>query len=165
MNDINKVVVQLYYFCRYFYVVVWKLTNGKEPALSGSYKNNELVTYAEHENSSNRQPYIAAAITFSDFDENVFILGDGSNTHEPASQRRRFTTSDYYNGPLDPTTSHRIFLRIFLNYKVGKFFRAVPSEMRGGGEGGRAQQEKLRSGFSALNMVPIYITSIRGQCR
>ena len=110
--------MQLYYFYRYFYVVVRKISDSKEPALSSTYKNNELVTYAEAENLYNKQPYIAAVVTFSGLFENVFVLGDGSNTSEPASERHRSTSKEYYNGPLKPGTSYRIFQRFFINHQV-----------------------------------------------
>ena len=93
-----------------------KLEDGKEPSSSGSYENNELVTYEEARKSSNPQPYIAAVVTSKN--ENMFILGDGRNTSNPTSRRRRSTLSDYYNGPLEPGTSYSIFQRIFINEKV-----------------------------------------------
>jgi hypothetical protein len=110
--------IQLHYFCRYFYVVAWKINDGKEPVSSGNYDNNELVTYTEAENTSNPKPYIAAVVTFSGLVENVFVLGDGSNTSEPALNRRPSTSSDYYNGPLKPGTGYRIFQRFFINVQV-----------------------------------------------
>ena len=93
-----------------------KLEDGKEPSSSGSYENNELVTYDEGRKSSNPKPYIAAVVTSKN--ENMFILGDGGNTSKPTSRRRRSTSSDYYNGPLEPDTSYSIFQRIFINEKV-----------------------------------------------
>ncbi|CAB4036314.1 tyrosine- phosphatase Lar-like, partial [Paramuricea clavata] len=102
---------------RYFYVVALKLRDGIEPASSDSYENNELVTYADAEKSTNPKPYIAAVVTSSGIDGNTFILGDGSNTNDPASQKRGQTTSDYFNGPLEPTSSYSIFQRITINKK------------------------------------------------
>ncbi len=99
-------------------MVALKLKDGKEPASSDSYKNNELVTYTEARKSTNPKPYIAAVVTSSGVDENVFILGDGKNTNDPTSRRRRSTSSDYYNGPLEPGTSYSIFQRIFINKEV-----------------------------------------------
>ena len=94
-----------------------KLKDDQEPTSSpDSYENNELVTYAEAKKSSNPKPYIAAVITSKN--ENMFILGDGRNTSNPTSQRRRSTSSDYYNGPLEPGTSYSIFQRIFINKEV-----------------------------------------------
>ena len=99
-------------------MVALKLKDGKEPASSDSYENNELVTYAEARKSTNPKPYIAAVVTTSGVDENMFILGDGRNTSNPTSRRRRSTSSDYYNGPLQPGTSYTIFQRIFINKEV-----------------------------------------------
>ena len=93
-----------------------KLEDGKEPLSSGSYENNKLVTYDEGRKSFNQQPYIAAVVTSKN--ENIFTLGDGRNTSKPTSQRRRSTSSDYYNGPLESDTSYSIFQRIFINEKV-----------------------------------------------
>ena len=98
-------------------MVALKLKDGKEPTSSASYENNELVTYAEARKSTNPKPYIAAVVT-SRNDRNMFILGDGKNTSNPTSRRRRSTSSDYYNGPLEPGTSYSIFQRIFINKEV-----------------------------------------------
>ena len=93
-----------------------KLKDGEEVQSPASYEYNELVTYAEAEQSTDPKPYIAAILTSKD--ENMFILGDGRNTSNPISRRRRSTSSDYYNGPLEPGTSYSIFQRIFINNKV-----------------------------------------------
>ena len=93
-----------------------KLVDGKEPLSSGSYENNELVTYGEAQKSSNPQPYIAAVVKSKN--EKIFILGDGRKTSNATSRRRRSTSSDYYNGPLEPDTSYSIFQRIILNVQV-----------------------------------------------
>ena len=94
-----------------------KLKDDQEPTSSpDSYENSELVTYAEAKKSSNPKPYIAAVITSKN--ENMFILGDGRNTSNPTPRRRRSTSSDYYNGPLEPGTSYSIFQRIFIDEKV-----------------------------------------------
>ena len=97
-------------------MVALKLKDGKEPASSASYENNELVTYAEARKSTNPKPYITAVVT--SIDGNMFILGDGKNTSDPTARRRRSTSSDYYNGPLEPGTSYSIFQRIFINKEV-----------------------------------------------
>ena len=97
-------------------MVALKLKDGKEPTSSDSYQNSELVTYAEARKSTNPKPYIAAVLTSKN--ENMFVLGDGRNTSHPTSRRRRSTSSDYYNGPLEPGTSYSIFQRIVLNDKV-----------------------------------------------
>ena len=95
-----------------------KLKDGKEPTSSDSYQNSELVTYVEARKSTNPKPYIAAVLASSGVDTNMFILGDGRNTSYPTSRRRRSTSSDYYNGPLEPGTSYSIFQRIVLIDKV-----------------------------------------------
>ena len=93
-----------------------KLKDGEEVQSPASYQNNELVTYAEAKQSNDSKPYIAAVVTPKD--GYMFILGDGRNTSNPTSRRRRSTSSDYYNGPLEPGTSYSIFQRIFINNKV-----------------------------------------------
>ena len=90
-----------------------KLEDGKEDQSSNTYENNDLVTYDEARRSVNPRPYIAAVVTSKN--ENMFILGDGRNTSKPTSRKRRSTSSDYYNGPLEPDTSYSIFQRIFNN--------------------------------------------------
>ncbi|CAB4006567.1 Receptor-type tyrosine- phosphatase delta, partial [Paramuricea clavata] len=105
----------------YFYVVALKLKDGKEPASSDSYENNELVTYAEAENSTKPKPYIAAAAKFGEIDGKIFILGDGRNTNDSTLRKRRSTTNDYFNGPLEPGTSYGIFQRIIINEK-GEYY-------------------------------------------
>ena len=99
-------------------MVALKLKDDKELTSSDSYQNSELVTYAEARKSTNPKPYIAAVVASSGVDGNMFILGDGRNTSNPTSRRRRSTSSDYYNGPLEPGTSYSIFQRIVLNDKV-----------------------------------------------
>jgi hypothetical protein len=103
-------------------VVALKLKEGEEPTSSGSYENSELVTYAEARKSTNSKPYIAAVVTSSGVDGKMFVLGDGRNTSDPTSRRRRSTSSDYYNGPLEPGSSYSIFQRIVLSDKVWYFF-------------------------------------------
>ena len=95
-----------------------KLEDGKEPSSSGSYENNELVTYDEARKLSDPQPYIAAVVTSSGANEITFILGAGRNTSDPTTRRRRSTVGDFHNGPLEPGTSYSIFQRIILNLKV-----------------------------------------------
>jgi hypothetical protein len=96
--------------------VALKLKDGEEVQSPASFENNELVTYAEAKQSNDLKPYIAAILTSKD--GNMFILGDGRNTNNPTSRRRRSTSSDYYNGQLEPGTSYSIFQRIFINNKV-----------------------------------------------
>jgi hypothetical protein len=97
--------------------VALELKDGEEVQSPDSYGNNELVTYAdEARTSADPKPYIAAILTSKD--GNMFILGDRRNTSNPTSRRRRSTSSDYYNGPLEPGTSYSIFQRIFINDKV-----------------------------------------------
>ncbi|CAB3981686.1 Receptor-type tyrosine- phosphatase delta, partial [Paramuricea clavata] len=105
----------------YFYVVASKLKDGKEPASSDSYENSELVTYAEAGKSTNPKPYIAAVVTSSGVDGNMFILGDGRNTDNPTTRKQRSTTSDYFNGPLQPGTSYSVFQRIIIN-EMGDYY-------------------------------------------
>jgi hypothetical protein len=95
--------------------VALKLKDGQQGRSLASFENNELVTYAEAEQSTDPKPYIAAILTSKDGN---FILGDGTNTSSPTLRRRRSTSSDYYNGPLEPGTSYSIFQRIFINNKV-----------------------------------------------
>ena len=92
-------------------MVALKLQDGKEFSPPDSYENNELVMYDVAR--KNPKPYVAAVVTSKN--ENMFILGDGRNTSDPTSRRRRSTSNDYYNGPLEPGTSYRIFQRIFIN--------------------------------------------------
>ena len=94
-------------------MVVLRLQDGKEPSSPDSYENNDLVKYEEARKSSNPRPYIAAVVTSKN--ENMFVLGEGRNTSDPTSRRRRSTSSNYYNGPLEPGTSYSIFQRIFVN--------------------------------------------------
>ena len=89
---------------------------GKQGRSPPSYENNEFVTYADANKSADPKPYIAAVLTSKD--GKMFILGDGRNTSNPTSRRRRSISSDYYNGPLEPGTSYSIFQRIFINNKV-----------------------------------------------
>ena len=98
---------------RQFYVVALKREDGKEPSSSDSYENYNLVTYEVARKSATPRPYTAAVVTSKN--ENMFILGDGRNTSNPTSRKRRSTSSNYYNGPLEPGTSYSIFQRIFLN--------------------------------------------------
>ncbi|XP_028402297.1 uncharacterized protein LOC114525264 [Dendronephthya gigantea] len=101
----------------YFYVVALKLKDeGQELSSTGSYDNNELVTYAEARRSPGHKPYIAAVFSSSSVVENKFILGDGRKRSD-ATLGSSTTSSNYYNGPLEPGTSYRIFQRIILDKK------------------------------------------------
>ena len=84
-------------------MVALKLKDDKELTSSDSYQNSELVTYAEARKSTNPKPYIPAVVASSGVDGNMFILGGSRNTSDPTSRRRRSTSSDYYNGPLERT--------------------------------------------------------------
>ena len=97
-----------------------KLKDDETPSTPDSYENNELVTYDEAEKSTNPKPYIAAVITPSSLDGNMFILGDGkmTNASNRTTRRSGATMNDYHNAPLEPDTSYRIFQRIFINEKV-----------------------------------------------
>jgi hypothetical protein len=96
--------------------VALELKDEKKRQSPASYENNELVTYAEAKQSTDPKPYIAAILTSKD--GNMFTLGGRGNTSTPTSRRRRSTSSDYHNGPLEPGTSYSIFQRIFINNKV-----------------------------------------------
>ena len=96
--------------------MVLELKDGQKGQSPASYENNELVTYAEAKQSTVPKPYIAAILTSKN--DNMFTLGDRENTINPTSRRRRSTSSDYYNGPLEPGTSYSIFQRIFINNQV-----------------------------------------------
>ena len=100
---------------RYFYVVALKLQDENEKPSSGSYENNELITYEKARKLSSPKPYIAAVIISSSVNGNTFVLGDGRITSNSTSRKRRSTSSDYYNGPLEPGTNYSIFQRIFIN--------------------------------------------------
>ena len=65
---------------------------------------------------TNPKPYVAAVFTSSAVVGDDFVLGDGRITDDPTSR----TTSDYFNGPLEPGTSYRIFQRVVINKEVGR---------------------------------------------
>ena len=99
-------------FSSHFQVIALKLPDGKLPSSSpDSYRESDLVTYAEAKNSSQPKPYIASVLTMST--ENEFTLGDGSNSSLTTRRRRRSSSGGYYNGPLAPGTSYSVFLRIY----------------------------------------------------
>ena len=106
--------------CRYFYVVALKLTEGEDPNKTpASYRNDELVTYGEATASTIPKPFVAAVVRASGVKGTyMFILGDRSNTSTPTTRRRRSTSSEYHNGPLEPGTSYSIFQRIFIDDQV-----------------------------------------------
>ena len=54
----------------------------------------------------------------------MFTLGDGKSTSNPTTRKRRATTTDYYNGALEPDASYRIFQRIVLIENVWYLFIA-----------------------------------------
>ena len=98
-------------------MVAFKLKDEDDkPSSPDSYKKNDLVTYEVARKYTTPQPYIAAVVTSKN--ETTFILGDGTKTSNPISRRCRSTSSDYYNGPLEPGTKYRIFYRIFINEEV-----------------------------------------------
>ena len=99
-------------------MVAFKWEEGNDYSSPDSYKIDDLLTYAEAKNLTNRKPYIAAVITSSDVVGNIFVLGDGGNTNYPRRQKRRSTTIGYFNGPLEPGASYSIFQRIIINDEV-----------------------------------------------
>ncbi|CAB4019823.1 Down syndrome cell adhesion molecule homolog isoform X2 [Paramuricea clavata] len=133
------------FICRHFYVLALELKDGQESQSPASYRNNELVTYTEAEKSTDPKPYIAAIVTSKD--ENMFILGDGGNTSNPTSRRHRSTSSDYYNGPLEPGTSYSIFQRIFIHNK-GEYYSTdwSPASKTNEYSGGPRVLTKISSG-------------------
>ena len=101
------------FFSRHFQVIAIKLSDGKAPNSSpDSYRESDLVTYAEAKSSSQPKPYIASVLTMSTEDE--FKLGDGSSSRLPTRRRRRSSPCGYYNGPLDPGTSYSVFQRVYI---------------------------------------------------
>ena len=101
-------------------MVAMKLEDGRDPSSPDNYKVDDLVTYAEARNLSNlyQKPYIAAVITSRGVEGNIFVLGDGKITNHTTRQKRKPTTTGYFNGPLEPGTSYSIFQRIIINNKV-----------------------------------------------
>ena len=120
VQNIISVVSSLF---RHIYVIVLKLKEGKQPKSPGSYRNDELLTYANAKHLTESQPYIALAITSGSFKSEVLVLGDGKNTTYSNRRKRRATTSDFFNGPLEGDTSYSISLRVFVDDKV--FFKFV----------------------------------------
>ena len=111
-------------FLRHFYIVVLKLKDEDDkPSSPDSYDSDHLVKYNEARKSTTPQPYIAAVVTSKN--KTTFMLGDGGNTSNPTSRRRRSTSSDYYNGPLEPGTKYRIFYRIFINEEVTAYISII----------------------------------------
>ncbi len=102
----------------HIYVIALKIIEGKQVKSPSSYRNDELVTYAEAKGSTEPRPYIASAFSASRPENRVFVLGDGKNTTYSAGPKRRSSSSDYYNGPLEGATSYSIFQRIFVDNKV-----------------------------------------------
>ena len=87
------------------------MEDGTDHLSADNYKIDELVTYIEARKSTNQKPYIAAVITASGVDGNVFVLGE-------SRQKHRSSAIGYFNGALEPGTSYSIFLRIIINDKV-----------------------------------------------
>ena len=100
-------------------MVALKLEDGRDHLSPDNYKVDDLVTYADARNLTNRKPYIATVIASSGFDGNIFVLGDGRNTNHPTTQKRRSATIGYFNGLLEPGVSYSIFQRIIINDEVG----------------------------------------------
>ncbi|XP_028416934.1 uncharacterized protein LOC114541147 [Dendronephthya gigantea] len=98
-----------------FYVVAWKVKDNEKPLSSDRYEDDELVMFAEAENSTNPQPYIAAVFSSSNILENMFVLGDGRSTSDSTSDTSGF--KEYFNAPLEPGTRYIIFQRIIINDK------------------------------------------------
>ena len=102
------------YFLRFFYVLALKLPDCETPKPPDSYQNADLVTYSEAR-MADAKVYIASVFTSSFIGEYIFVLGDGTNTNNPSTaRRRRSTTSHYYNGPLEHGTRYTISQRIFV---------------------------------------------------
>jgi hypothetical protein len=94
--------------------VALELSDDNKIVTPDNYDDIDLVTYSGMQNKTKPKPYVAAVVTSSGAGGNTFILGDGRMTDDPASR----TTSDYFNGPLQPGTTYKIFQRIFINREV-----------------------------------------------
>ena len=103
-------------------MVALKVSQGQQPKAPESYKIEDLVTYAQAKNSYEPKPYIASVLNARDLENNEFVLGDGTNTSLFEKQKRRSLVNEFYNGPLEPTTSYSIFQRIFVEGKVYKVY-------------------------------------------
>ena len=103
-----------------------RLTNTQRILSPENYKDLDLKTYDWTENRTNPKPYVAAVFTYSSVDREIFVLGDGRMTDDPTSR----TTSDYFNGPLEPGTSYRIFQRVIINKKVAPRLAVSVAELK-----------------------------------
>ncbi len=102
----------------HIYVVALKIVEGKQLKSPSTYRNNELVTYAEAKRLAESRPYIASVFSASSIESDVFVLGDGKNTSFSKERKRRSSTNEFYNGPLEGGTSYRIFQRVFVDDQV-----------------------------------------------
>ena len=97
-----------------------RLTDDEKTVSPDIYEDIDLVIYARTQNKTNPKPYVAALFT-SGGNDNTFILGDGRITDDPTTR----TANDYFNGPLEPGVTYKIFQRIIINKEVAfreKFF-------------------------------------------
>ena len=107
-----------------------KLPDGQTPKSPDTYKNSDLVTYGEARNAG-AKAYIASVITPSVVGNYTFVLGDGTNTTNPSTaRRRRSTASHYYNGPLESSTSYRISQRVFIGKVSFQFSHSIRTHTR-----------------------------------
>ncbi|XP_046856964.1 uncharacterized protein LOC124450352 isoform X2 [Xenia sp. Carnegie-2017] len=99
---------------QYFYVVAFKIENGQQLLSSEQYKTKDLLTYEEAMTSKDSKPYIAAVIiNDTQRNEKQFTLGDGRYTNEPIKVSNK--SRSFYNGPLEPGTSYRVFQRVIVD--------------------------------------------------
>ena len=102
----------------HIYVVVLKVKEGKQPNSPDSYSNDELLSYANARRLSEPRPYIACVISRGSHESDVLVLGNGKHSTHSSGRKRRTSTSDFFNGPLEGDTSYSISLRVFVDDKV-----------------------------------------------
>ena len=92
-----------------------KVKGGKDPLSPQEYKMSNFVTYAQMSTSNEMKPYIAAVmLEDSGMDDKEFVLGDGRNTSQPRMRNSRSTSTIFFNGPLEPGASYRIFQKVIV---------------------------------------------------
>ena len=95
-------------------MVAFKMENGQQLLSSEQYKIKDLLTYEEAMTSKDSKPYIAAVIiNDTQRNEKQFTLGDGRYTNEPIKVSNK--SRSFYNGPLEPGTSYRVFQRVIVD--------------------------------------------------
>ena len=97
---------------RYYLVIVIRIPDGIEGPLPSGTTPEHFVSYEDAHESSVPAVYVAFQFEGSEYQKYRVVVVGGKDKSDSSSRDRR-EVEEYYNGPLQPDTKYRIFVRAF----------------------------------------------------